>query len=433
MLCSFFDCPITNFAEKRVLLYIDQPIWDKWDIVFTCYQLGTLKCSPSQPGFENYKTNSLQSLTTASLRPLQGLSTEEIASVADKLLDGTIWFSIPPNYPTNAMKLKDYCSKLKTNRTILDAMVTYCQSHDEKLNENTLTTSNILEHYEIDDIMFANFCKTVAWSIYVKGTRNTKIESLCQQACGFLDRIIDSLTSIQQVDNNFEFGCLFGSPGLLSTLLHSFPSQLQPILCPDLIVLDMLALEKEPFHKGYYIELFQFFIQKNELNDFTIVILVEIWSCNDVRQALEIAIKNSKFNYEMTNGNYVYETQSSYSYDIVLTIQFYTSESKKLQASRYSHNFEDINDENERNFNFWVGLLEMHQQCSDAEVIISLYARTTLIKACCTHRRRIACVVQTESQRITMLNNHKSFQLANPRSNNLLENSGIALLLLFLL
>jgi hypothetical protein len=59
MLCSFFDCPITNFDEKKVLLCIDQPIWDKWDIVFTCYQLGTLKCSPSQPGFENYKTNSL--------------------------------------------------------------------------------------------------------------------------------------------------------------------------------------------------------------------------------------------------------------------------------------------------------------------------------------------------------------------------------------
>jgi hypothetical protein len=87
-------------------------------------------------------------LTAASLRPLQRLSTEEIASVVDKLLDGTIWFSIPPKYPTNAMELKDYCSKLKTNRTILDAMVTYCQSHDEKLNDNTLTTSNILEHYE---------------------------------------------------------------------------------------------------------------------------------------------------------------------------------------------------------------------------------------------------------------------------------------------
>ena len=137
---------------------------------FSCYQLGTLKCSPSQPGFENYKTNSLQSLTVASLRPLQGLSTEEITSVEDKLLDGTIWFSIPPNYPTNAMKLKYYCSKMKTNRTILDAMVTYCQSHDEKLNENTLTTSNILEHYEIDDIIFSNFCKTVTGSIYVKGT-----------------------------------------------------------------------------------------------------------------------------------------------------------------------------------------------------------------------------------------------------------------------
>jgi hypothetical protein len=215
MLCSFFDCPITNFVDKRVLLYIDQPIWDKWDIVFTCYQLGPLKCSPTQPGFENYKTNSIQSLTVASLHPLQGRSTKEIASVANKLLDGTIWFSIPPNYPTNAMKLKDYCSKLKNNRTILDAMVTYCQSHDENLNENTLTTSNILEHYEIDDIMFVKFCKTVVGSIYVKGTQNTKIESLSQQACGVLDRIIDSSTSIQQVDNNFEFGYLFGSPGIL--------------------------------------------------------------------------------------------------------------------------------------------------------------------------------------------------------------------------
>jgi hypothetical protein len=262
MLCSFFDCPITNFVDKKVLLYIDQPTWDKWDIVFTCYQLGTLKCSPSQPDFENYKTNNLQSLNVASLRPLQGLSTEEIAFVADKLLDGTIWFSIPPNHPTNAIKLKDYCSKLKTNRTILDAMVTYFQSHDEKLNDKILTTSNILEHYEINDIIFSNFCKIVAGSTYVKGTQNTKIESLSQQACGVLDRIIDASTNIQQVDNNFEFGCLFGGPSLLSTLLHSFPSQLQPILCIGLIVLDTLALKKEPFHKGYYIELFRFFIKK---------------------------------------------------------------------------------------------------------------------------------------------------------------------------
>ena len=89
--------------------------------------------------------------------PLQGLTIEEIASVADKLLYGTIWFSIPPNHPTNAIKLKDYCSKLKTNRIILDAMVTYCQSHDEKLNDKTLTTFNILEHYEINDIIFSNF------------------------------------------------------------------------------------------------------------------------------------------------------------------------------------------------------------------------------------------------------------------------------------
>jgi len=55
---------------------------------------------------------------------------EEIASVVDKLLDGTIWFSIPLNHPIDVIKLKYYCSKLKTNRTILDAMVTYCQSHD---------------------------------------------------------------------------------------------------------------------------------------------------------------------------------------------------------------------------------------------------------------------------------------------------------------
>jgi len=46
---------------------------------------------------------------------------------------------------------------LKTNIRILDAMVTYCESHDEKLNEKTLTTFNILEHYEINDIIFSNF------------------------------------------------------------------------------------------------------------------------------------------------------------------------------------------------------------------------------------------------------------------------------------
>ena len=70
MLCSFFDCPITNFADKKILLYLDRCIWDKWEVVFNCYELGTLKCSLSQPDFEKCKTNCLHSLTTASFRPL---------------------------------------------------------------------------------------------------------------------------------------------------------------------------------------------------------------------------------------------------------------------------------------------------------------------------------------------------------------------------
>ena len=49
MLCSF-DCPLSNFADKKILLYLDQPVWDKWDTVFNCYQLGKLDCSLTQPG-----------------------------------------------------------------------------------------------------------------------------------------------------------------------------------------------------------------------------------------------------------------------------------------------------------------------------------------------------------------------------------------------
>ena len=126
MLCSFFNCAPSNFVDKKNILYIDQAIWDKQDTAFNCYQLGTLKCSPSQPDFEKYKTNSLHSLTVASLRPLQGLTDKEIASVEDKLMDCNIWFYIPQNHPTDVVKLKHHCSKLKTNRTILDLMVEYC-------------------------------------------------------------------------------------------------------------------------------------------------------------------------------------------------------------------------------------------------------------------------------------------------------------------
>ena len=56
-------------------------------------------------------------------------------------------------------------------------MVRYFQSHDKKLNDEDLTTSNILEHYEMNDIIFANFYTTVEGSTYVKGSRKTKIES----------------------------------------------------------------------------------------------------------------------------------------------------------------------------------------------------------------------------------------------------------------
>lgn len=171
MLCTFCECQISKFSDKKVLLYLNIDIWDRWVTIFNCYQLGTLKCSPSKPDFENYKKNNLHSLTTTTFGPLQGLTIEEIASVVDKLLDGTIWFSIPPNHPTNAIKLKHYCSKLKTNRKILDGMVTYCQSHDGKLNDKSLTTFNIFEHYEINEIIFSNFYNNVAESTYEKGIR----------------------------------------------------------------------------------------------------------------------------------------------------------------------------------------------------------------------------------------------------------------------
>lgn len=135
-------------------------------------------------------------------------------------------------------------------------MVAYCQNNDENLNDKILTTLNILKHYGITDIIFANFCNTLVGSTYVKGTRNTKIDSLSQQACGVLDKIINGSTNFQQVHNNFEFNCHFGGPSLLSTLLHYFPSQLQPILMTDLLVLDTLALKEEQFQTGYYIDFF---------------------------------------------------------------------------------------------------------------------------------------------------------------------------------
>ena len=422
MLCSFFDCPLSNFADKKILLYLEQPVWDKWDTVFNCYQLGTLDCSPSQPGSQKYKINHLNTLTATSFRPLQGLTIEEIGSVVDKILDGTIWFSIPSNHPTDAIKLKDYCSKLKTKRTILDAMVQYCQSHDNKLNDKALTTSNILEHYEINDIIFANFCTTVEGSTYVKGSRKTKIESFSQQACEVLNRLISGSTNVQQ-DDNFEFGCQFGGPSLLSTLLHSFPSLVEPVLYTDLVVLDALALKEESFHMAYYIELFRFFIDKNGLTEFTIVLLEDLWSFKDVHQALEIAIKNSKFKYNITKGIYRYK-QNLFSYDIVLTIHFYTIELKKVEASEHSHTFKNIFDQSERDVEFWVDLLEKHQQKMEVNVIFSLYAGTNLIKACLNHKRRIACIVQKESQRTTMLKIHKAFQLPGSTSINILENSG---------
>ena len=137
-------------------------------------------------------------------------------------MDGTVWFTIPTNHPTDAIKLKDYCSKLKANRMVLEAMVAYCQSHDEKLNDKILTTSNILEHYGITEIIFANFCNTVTGSTYVKGTRNTKIDSLSPQAREILDRIMDTSTNTQEDENNYDFGCHFGGPGLLSRLFTLF-------------------------------------------------------------------------------------------------------------------------------------------------------------------------------------------------------------------
>ena len=90
----------------------------------------------------------------------------------------------------------------------------------------------------------------------------------------------------------------------------------------DLVVLDTLALKEEQFQTGYYMEFFRFYIKKNEVDYFTIVFLVDLWSCKDVRQALEIAIKNSKFNYNLTNDIYRYKKHNSYSYDVVLAIHF---------------------------------------------------------------------------------------------------------------
>ena len=131
----------------------------------------------------------------------------------------------------------------------------------------------------------------------------------------------------------------------------------------------------------------------------------------------------------MTSGFYEYKSQNNYSYDIVLTMHFSTSKLKILEAIKYSHTF----DENERDYVFLMDLAGKHQQCSDAKVVISLYAGKNLIKACCTYGRRISCVVQIESQRTIMLNNYKSFRLSNSGSINFLENSGTTIHLFFFL
>ena len=54
-----------------------------------------------------------------------------------------------------------------------------------------------------------------------------------------------------------------------------------------------------------------------------------------------------------------------------------------LEASKYSHTFEDTLDEKERDYDLWMDLLENHQQCSDAKVVISLYSGENIIKVCC--------------------------------------------------
>lgn len=124
---------------------------------------------------------------------------------------------------------------------------------------------------------------------------------------------------------------------------------------------------------AYYIELFRFFIDKNGLTEFTIVLLEDLWSFKDVHQALEIAIKNSNFNYNITKGIHSYR-QFFFSYDIVLTIHFYTIELKKVEAPKHSHTFKNKFDQSERDVEFWVDLLEKYQQKMEVNVIFSLYA-----------------------------------------------------------
>ena len=41
-----------------------------------------------------------------------------------------------------------------------------------------------------------------------------------------------------------------------------------------------------------------------------------------------------------------------------------------FEASKYSHTFEDTLDKKERGYDFWMDLLEKHQGCSDAKVVI---------------------------------------------------------------
>ena len=139
------------------------------------------------------------------------------------------------------------------------------------------------------------------------------------------------------------------------------------------------------------------------MDNFTIVLLIELCSFDDALQALEKGINKSKFKYIITIGLYEYKKHNIYySHDIVLTIHFYTSELKKFDASKHTHTFEDTIDESERDFDFSVDLLEKNQQYSDTKVIISLYAGTNFIKTCSTYRRRVACIVQTELERTTM-------------------------------
>ena len=82
-----------NLKDKMTLVLTYDQLWNKWMFVFKLYKSGSFPCSPKSINQVDFVQNKIKNHGTNFYRPLHDLDEEELITLVENIIKGSIWIS----------------------------------------------------------------------------------------------------------------------------------------------------------------------------------------------------------------------------------------------------------------------------------------------------------------------------------------------------